>query len=386
MRMLVLGAGLQGSACAFDLLRNPEVTKVLLADMKSGPLAPFLDSHEAFRTGRLEPVSLDVTDDAAVLEIMSGCDAVMSAIPYYFNLKLAQLAVKAGVHFTDLGGNTEIVMEQKKLAGDARAKGISVVPDTGLAPGMVNIIAQHGINQFDTVESVRMYVGGLPQHPEPPLNYQIVYSIEGVVDYYTTPSLVVRDGRPTEVDALTEIVPVEFPAPTGMLEAFHTAGGLSTMVYRYQGKIPTMEYKTLRYPGHAAIMAGVRQMGLLSKEPVDVKGVSIVPRDVFVKVAGDKLKKPASPDLVALRVVVTGTRGGVKSSRAWQLVDKFDAENGITAMMRTTGYTLSITGQLQATRVIAPGVHTTDECVPPELYFEMLGERGVEVVEVAATS
>lgn len=384
MRMLVLGAGLQGSACAFDLLRNPEVTKVLLADLKVDVLAPFLRNHQALANGRLVPTVLDVRDDAAVLAVMSQVDAVQSAIPYYFNLKLAQLAVKAGVHFTDLGGNTEIVLEQKKLAGDARAKGISVVPDTGLAPGMVNIIAQHGINQFDKVESVRMYVGGLPQHPEPPLNYQIVYSIEGVVDYYTTPSLVIRDGKPTEVDALTEIVSVEFPSPAGILEAFHTAGGLSTMVYRYQNKIPTMEYKTLRYPGHAAIMAGVRQLGLMSKEPVDVKGVSIVPRDVFVKVAGDKLKKPASPDLVALRVVVTGMRGGVKSSRAWQLVDKYDEANGITAMMRTTGYTLSITGQLQATRAIHPGVFTTDECIPPEEYFEMLGERGVVIEEVAA--
>lgn len=383
MRMLVLGAGLQGSACAFDLLRNPEVTRVLLADLKVDVLQPFLKNHEALKSGRLVPTVLDVRDDGAVLQAMSQVDAVQSAIPYYFNLKLAQLAVKAGVHFTDLGGNTEIVLQQKELNRDAYLKGMSVVPDTGLAPGMVNIIAQHGINQFDRVESVRMYVGGLPQNPEPPLNYQIVYSIEGVVDYYTTPSLVIREGKPMEVDALTEIVHVDFPAPTGRLEAFHTAGGLSTMVYRYENKIPTMEYKTLRYPGHAAIMAGVRQLGLMSKEAVDVKGVSIVPRDVFVKVAGDKLKKPQSPDLVALRVVVTGMRGGVKSSRAWQLVDRYDEANGITAMMRTTGYTLSITGQLQATRAIAPGVHTTDECVQPEMYFEMLAERGVVIEEVA---
>lgn len=383
MRMLVLGAGLQGSACAFDLLNNEAVERVVLADLRIDALAPFLASHPALASGRLVPTVLDVRDDAAVLALMANCDAVQSAIPYYFNLRLAQLAVQAGVHFTDLGGNTSIVLKQKELAGEARAKGISVVPDTGLAPGMVNVIAQHGINQFDTVQSVRMYVGGLPQHPEPPLNYQIVYSIEGVVDYYTTPSLVVRDGKPTEVDALTELVTVQFPEPTGTLEAFHTAGGLSTMVYRYANKIPVMEYKTLRYPGHAAIMAGVRQLGLMSKDPVDVKGQMVVPRDVFVKVAGDALRKPASPDLVALRVVVTGTRGGQQSSRAWQLVDRYDATHGITAMMRTTGYTLSITGQLQATRVIAPGVHTPDECIPPEQYFAMLAERGVMIEEIA---
>ncbi len=385
MRMLVLGAGLQGCACAFDLLNNPAVEKVLLADVRVTALPGFLQPHlSADGTGRLVQIVLDVRNDAEVLTAMTDCDAVQSAIPYFFNLRLAQLAVQSGVHFTDLGGNTSIVLQQKLLDGAARLKGVSVVPDTGLAPGMVNIIAQHGISQFDTVQSVRMFVGGLPQHPEPPLNYQIVYSIEGVVDYYNTPSLVVRNGQPATVEALTEIVPVIFPSPLNTLEAFHTAGGLSTMVYRYADSIPTMEYKTLRYPGHAAIMAGVRQLGLMSAEPVDVKGTRVVPRDVFVKVAGDTLRRDGGADVVALRVVVSGMKNGESSQRAWQVVDLYDATNGITAMMRTTGYTLSITGQLQATQVIAPGVHTTDECIPPETYFGMLAERGIRVEEVAA--
>lgn len=382
MRMLVLGAGLQGSACAFDLLRNRAVERVTLADLRVDTLAPFLQPHLTSEDRRLVPRTLDVRDDAAVRAAMADCDAVMSAIPYYFNLRLAALAVECGVHFTDLGGNTSIVLQQKELDARARANDVSVVPDTGLAPGMVNVIAQHGINQFDTVDSVRLFVGGLPQHPEPPLNYQIVYSIEGVVDYYNTPSLVIRNGKPTTVDALTEIVPVDFPAPVGMLEAFHTAGGLSTMVYRYAERIPVMEYKTLRYPGHAAIMTGVKQLGLMSTDAVDVKGQQVVPRDVFTRVAGEKLRRPGGHDLVALRVVVAGTKDGVRSERAWQVVDVFDEAHGITAMMRTTGYTLSITGQLQAMRVIPSGVHTPDECMPPTRYFEMLAERGIVVREL----
>ena len=375
MRMLVLGAGLQGSACAFDLLNNPAVERVLLADVKVGNLPPFLASLAG---DRLVPMALDVRDASAMRMAMSQCDAVMSAIPYYFNFPLAQLAVEVGVHFADLGGNTEIVRQQQTLDALAKAKGVSVVPDTGLAPGMVNVIAQHGINQFDQVERVQLYVGGLPQVPEPPLGYQIAYSIEGMIDYYTTPSLVVRDGTPTEVSALSEIETVRFDEPLGDLEAFHTAGGLSTMAYRYAGKIASMEYKTLRYPGHARIMESIRGLGMLDTNPVDVKGQQVVPRDVFVRVAGEKLRK-GKPDLVALRVVVTGTKAGVKATRAWEVVDRYDAAHGITAMMRTTGYTLSITGQLQATRAIAPGVHTPDECVPTERYFAMLAERDVKV-------
>ncbi len=376
MRMLVLGAGLQGSACAFDLLRNPAVERVVLADLRIGAPPPFL---QPYLGGRLATAEVDVRDHDAVRAIMRDSTAVMSAIPYYFNYPLAQLAVECGVHFTDLGGNTEIVLQQKGLEAEAEAKGVSVVPDTGLAPGMVNILAQHGIAQLDSVDSVKLYVGGLPQHPEPPLNYQIVYSLEGVVDYYTTESLVVRDGRRSTMAALSEIERVQFPEPVGTLEAFHTAGGLSTMAFRYDGKIPNMEYKTLRYPGHAQIMEAIRDLGLLSLDPVEVKGQTVVPRDVFVKVAGEKLRKPGGRDLVALRVVVRGTKDGAPAERAWQMVARYDEANGLTAMMQTTGFTLSITGQLQAMGVIRPGVHTPDECVPPEQYLAMLAERGIVV-------
>jgi lysine 6-dehydrogenase len=378
MRLLVLGAGLQGTACAFDLLRESTVEQVLLADLHPTELPPFL---HAIASPRLVPLALDVRDERAVRAAFAQCDAVLSAIPYYFNGTLARLAVEGGVHFADLGGNTEIVQQQKQLDAAAKAKGISVIPDTGLAPGMVNVIAQHGIRCFETVERVKLFVGGLPQVPEPPLGYQIAYSIEGMVDYYTTPSLVVRDGQPATVDALSEVEPVGFDAPLGTLEAFHTAGGLSTMVYRYAGIIPAMEYKTLRYPGHAAIMRSIRDLGLLDGTPVTIKGQEVVPRDVFVKVAGDRLRK-GKPDLVALRVVVTGTNDGVQATRAWEVVDHFDAAHGISAMMRTTGYTLSITGQLQASGAIPPGVHTPDECIPAARYFEMLARRGVVVREL----
>jgi lysine 6-dehydrogenase len=377
--MLVLGAGLQGSACAFDLLQEPTVTQVTLADMRVGALPTFLQQRA---DARLVQMALDVRDDQAVRAAFAQCDAVLSAIPYYFNASLARIAVEVGVHFADLGGNTQIVQEQKQLHDAACAKGISVIPDTGLAPGMVNVVAQHGIDQFDTVDSVKLYVGGLPQVPEPPLGYQIAYSIEGMVDYYTTPSLVVRNGTPTTVSALSELEFITFDDGVGTLEAFHTAGGLSTMVYRYAGKIPVMEYKTLRYPGHAATMLAIRDLGLLNSAPVEIKGQQVVPRDVFVKVAGDILRK-GKPDLVALRVVVAGTKDGVAHRRTWELVDRYDSANAISAMMRTTGYTLSITGQLQASGAIAAGVHTPDECIPASRYFAMLAARGVVVREVS---
>ena len=379
MRMLVLGAGLQGSACAYDLLQNDEITEVRLADIDVSHVAPFLAPYSG---KRLIPTPLDVRDKDAVRALMRNADAVMSAIPYYFNLDLATLAAETGVHFCDLGGNTDIVFEQKKLDAQAREKGITIIPDCGLAPGMVNILAQRGIDQLDSTDEVKIFVGGLPQNPEPPLNYQIVYSLEGVLDYYTTLSWVVRNGKREHVKALSEREPVHFDAPVGELEGFHTAGGLSTMAFRYEGKIPTMEYKTLRYPGHAQIMEAIRELGLLELEPIDVKGVQVAPRDVAVAAMGPRLTKPKGKDLVALRVTVKGKKDGKDKTITFELVDRFDEERGISAMMRTTGYSLSITGQMQARREVgAAGVHTPDECIPAVEYISELAKRGVKIRE-----
>ena len=376
MRMLVLGAGLQGSACAYDLLQQSAVQRVTLADLRPGRLPAFLKNK---RDKRLVTARLDAKQSVRLRKLMRGHDAVLNALPYYFNYSVARNAIAAGLHCADLGGNTEIVHKQKTLHAAARKKRVSIIPDCGLAPGMVNIIAAEGIRRVGDAESVKIFVGGLPQKPEPPLNYQIVYSLEGALDYYTTPSWILREGRPERVDALSELEEVEFPSPVGTLEAFHTGGGISTMPWAYRGKMRTMEYKTLRYPGHVAIMRPIREMGLLSLEPVKMKGTEIVPRDAFIAAVSPQLTKPSSKDLVALRVEVQGKNG---NRVAWQLLDYFDEATGISAMMRTTGYSLSITGLMQARgQVTPPGVHTPDECIPAPTYIAELRRRGVEIKE-----
>jgi lysine 6-dehydrogenase len=378
--MMVLGAGLQGSACAYDLLQNPSVTQITLADHRPGRLPAFLAGDWG---GRLQPVRLDVTDGAAVRQALRGHTAVMSAIPYYYNAPMARAAVEAGCHFADLGGNTEIVLEQKKLHEQARAKGVSVIPDCGLAPGMVNILAAEGLRRLDVTEQVKIYVGGLPQHPEPPLNYQIVYSLEGALDYYTTPSWILRGGKPVQVEALSEVESVDFPPPVGRLEAFHTGGGISTLPFAYEGKVDVMEYKTLRYPGHVAIMRPIRELGLLAMKPLDVKGQTVVPRDLFIAAVSPQLHKPAGQDVVALQVQVSGRKDGAAKTVAFRLIDRYDCARGISAMMRTTGYSLSITGQMQADgRIAEKGVYTPDEAVPFGPYVEELAKRGVKIEEL----
>ena len=377
MRMLVLGAGLQGSACAYDLLQHKAVERVTVADLKPDRSLALLKPYVG---SRLALVKVDVQESAALRDVMRGHDAALCALPYYYDLEVSRVAVELGIHWADLGGNTDIVFQQKKLDAEARTRRVTVIPDCGLAPGMVNILAAEGIRRVGDADTVKIFVGGLPQHPEPPLNYQIVYSLEGALDYYTTPAWVLREGKPTRVDALSEPEQVTFPPPVGTLEAFHTAGGISTLPWTYEGRVRTMEYKTLRYPGHVGLMKAIRDLGLLDLTPITVKGQDVVPRDVFIAAVSPKLTKPEQRDLVALRVDVRGRSG---QHVAWQLLDYFDEARGISAMMRATAYSLAVTGLMQVDgRINAPGVHTPDEAVPFAEYIAELGKRRIEIREV----
>ena len=376
MRFAVLGAGLQGSAAVFDLLRQDGVERVLLLDRVPDRLPGVLEGND---DPRLEIRAIDF-EDPELVDVLSGYDVALGAAPFYLNYRLSVTALEAGVHYCDLGGNTEIVFRQKELDKDARARGVSVIPDVGLAPGMVNVIAAHGISQLEETEAVRIYVGGLPQNPEPPLNYAVVYSLEGALDYYTTPSWVLRDGKRVQVEALSEVELLEFPELGGQLEAFHTGGGISTLPWKYENQVRTMEYKTLRYKGHAHIMRAIRDVGLLDLEPVEIAGYQVVPRDVFIGVVGPKLSYPQSRDIVVFRAIVEGRRNGSRRRLIWELIDRCDPETGISAMERATGFSLSITGMMQARgQVCRPGVATPDEAIPAHIYIDELAKRGIEI-------
>ncbi len=376
MRFLILGGGLQGTACAYDLLRQDDVERVTIADVETGPdrVPDFLPDDT-----RLRWQQADFADEGDVRRAMSGHDVALSAAPYFFNDDLARLAIEEGLDYSDLGGNTEIVFGQLERDGEARDAGVTLLPDVGLAPGIVNVLAAEAVRRLDHAEAVRMFVGGLPQNPEPPLNYQMVYSLRGALDYYTTSSSVIRDGRRQEMEALSEVEELDF-GDLGRLEAFHTAGGASVLPWRLEGEVERLEYKTLRYPGHARIMEAIRDLGLLAEEPVDVDGREVAPRDVFVACARPKLERPDEPDLVALRVVGTGRRAGRDVTLTWNLVDREDEETGISAMMRCTGYSLSVVGLMLARDEIErTGVLTPDEGIPYGPFVDALAERGVEL-------
>jgi lysine 6-dehydrogenase len=371
VKLLVLGAGRQGLACAYDLLRFSEA-EVVLADRELLELPAFLEGHG----DRLSRIALDVRDGAGLARAIAGATTVFNATPYFFNLDVSRAAVAARAHVCDLGGNTDIVLQQLELDREARSAGCSILPDCGLAPGMVNILAAGAMREMERVERVRILTGGLPQSPKPPLDYQVVYSLDGVLDYYTSEAIGLEGGDVVPLEALSREERVTFPG-LGELEAFVTAGGISTLPYTYRGRVREMTYKTLRFPGHAAKMRVLRELGLLSLDEVTVEGARVKPRALTKAVLTPLLGK--GKDLVAVRVDVDGRRAGRPLRVRYELLDRYDDATDITAMERTTGFGLAISGLLQALGEVAPGAATPDQAIDAERYVAELARRGIRV-------
>ena len=377
MRMLVLGAGRMGLGAVHDLASQHDVREVTVADV-DGEKARSV----AERVGRnVTPVAFDASDHRAAVNLMRDHAAVISCVNYWHNEHLARAAIQAGTNFCDLGGNNDVVARELDLDREARAAGVNVVPDCGLAPGMVSLLVAHAAAQFDDLEAVHIRVGGLPQDPKPPLDYQLVFSVEGLINEYVEPARVIRDGKIMMVESMTEVESLEFPEPFGRMEAFQTSGGTSTLPETFFGRVRELDYKTIRFPGHAAKFKTMIDLGLCSSEPVEVDGQRVVPRRAF----GELLMKhlPADgPDVVLVRVEVKGRTRGVVRTLRQDIIDRFDSETGLSAMMRTTAFPASIVALMMARgQVRTNGALPQERCIPPEDFMEELAARKIVVEE-----
>ncbi len=373
MRILVIGAGMMGRAIAYDLLRHPEVSKLVIADRERTRAEAIVDW---LRDRRAVPVRLDATAPRAVRETMAGCAVAVSAVPYFLNLGLARAAVDVGVHFCDLGGNPSIVDQELNLDDDANAAGVTVIPDCGLAPGLVNILTAAAVAALGgTADEVEIRVGGLPQHPRPPLGYQIVFSPHGLINEYMEAAVILRDGKPTTVPSLTGIEEISFPPPYERLEAFHTAGGSSTLPHTMRGRVRNLDYKTIRYPGHVDKVKAIADLGFFDLAPVTIDGTEVIPRAVAVQLLQEKLTF-GEPDVVLLRVTA---RTGDRVVR-YEMIDRYNEATGLSAMMRSTGFPIAeIAFMLANQEITTRGAIPQETCVPPDELISRLAARGLQI-------
>ncbi|HMS07886.1 MAG TPA: saccharopine dehydrogenase C-terminal domain-containing protein [Pyrinomonadaceae bacterium] len=392
MKILVLGAGRMGHGAAFDLVHNSpgvELVTVADADLKKAEAVA-----EAVGTSRIDAHHVDAANHSDIARLMEGHDSAISCVNYWYNESLSRAAIETGTNFCDLGGNNYVVDAQLALDDEAKAAGINIIPDCGLAPGMVSILAMHGAARFERLDEIHIRVGGLPQRPEPPLDYQLVFSVEGLINEYIEVARVIRNGEITEVPSMTELESLEFEG-FPPLEAFQTSGGTSTLPDTFLGKIKELDYKTIRYAGHCEKFKTMIDLGLCSSEEIVADFVKVKPRKVF----GELLQKhlPADgPDYVLVRLEFVGTglatgtqasppaspQNGETARLRYDIVDRQDPETGLSAMMRTTAFPASIIAQMMARgEVLARGATPQEKAIDPEKFVAELARRNIRISE-----
>ena len=378
----VLGAGRQGTAAAYDMARWGEAGRVVLADRDLE-----IAQRAAQRVNQLvgtkvaEAVRVDVTDLQAVERVLTGVDAFLSAVPYYYNLDITKVAIQVKAHMCDLGGHTGIARQQHGFSDEAQAAGISIVPNCGQVPGMGTTLMVYSMELLDEAVDVYMWDGGIPQDPRPPFNYLLSFNIAGLTNEYAEPAIFLRDGKVTEVESMTELETVEFPEPIGTLEAFVAGGGTDTMPWTFEGKIRTLQNKTLRHPGSLAQLRAFYDLGLWDLAPLKVGDVEVVPRDVFHALFEPKVTFPGDKDVVIIRIKAVGKKDGRDAEAMVGVIDYLDEETGFTAMERCTGWSAAIVAEMMARGQVPPGAGGVETQVPARPFVEQLRHRGIDVTE-----
>jgi lysine 6-dehydrogenase len=391
MKLLVIGSGMMGSAAAYDMARQGQVDSVTLADSdlkRAKDVAARV--NRITNDKKVRATALDAAKEKDAARLMKGHDGALSAVPYFLNLGLAKAAITAGCHFADLGGNNTVVRQELALAKQAEKRGIGIAPDCGLSPGMASILGGELVRRLDgRADALKLYVGGLPERPMPPFHYQLVFSVEGLINEYVEPARILRKGKLITIDPLTEPEPFHMDgfAP---LVAFQTSGGTSTLPETFEGKVGECFEKTLRYPGHYDLLCELKDLGLFSNQKMRVGNVEVAPRAVLSKVFEGKFAGKG-PDVCIMRLEahesvkapgVRGLLGGKLKGRVatFTMVDHYDPKSDMSAMMRTTAFPASIVLQMMCMGAVSKhGAVLQERDVPAETFLEEIARRGIKI-------
>ena len=373
MKIVVLGAGLVGSAIIQDLAEDKQY-EILAVDLNKSSL----DRISGFYG--VSTRQADLSDDKTITTLVSDADLVINAVPGFMGFQTLKQIIQTGKNVVDISFFGENAFELDQLA---RKKGVTAIVDCGVAPGLCNIIAGYVTEKMDQVDSYLCYVGGLPEIREWPYEYKVVFSPTDVLEEYTRPARFVENGKEVIYPALSEVELLDFPG-VGTLEAFNTDGLRSLLLTL---DIPNMREKTMRYPGHANLMRVFRESGFFNQEKVEVDGQGVQPLALTSRLLFDQWKmKDGDRDLTVMQVILEGKEGKDQVIYQYDLVDHYDQEKNITSMARTTGYTCTIVARL----LMEGTIPLTGICPPEKLgeisgLFEMLlGEyqkRGINLKE-----
>jgi len=327
--IIVLGAGLVGSAMAIDLAKQHNVTSVDINEAALQKLVAFGVSTK----------TVDLSKVGKIKEAVASFDLVIGAVPGFMGYAMVKEVIEAGIDIVDISFFPEDPMQLDELA---KKNGVTVVTDCGVAPGMGNIILGYH-NKKMKIISYECLVGGLPVVREWPYEYKAVFSPIDVIEEYIRPARYVENGHLITKEALSDPELIEFDR-VGTLESWNS-DGLRTLAQTMD--IPNMIEKTLRYPGCIEYLRVLRESGFFSYEEIEVNGAKIRPVDVTAKLLFPKWKlKPGEEDFTVMRIRIEGEEEGVNKKLEYYLLDKYDRENEIISMARTTGYTCNAVANL----------------------------------------
>jgi lysine 6-dehydrogenase len=383
MKLLVIGSGMMGSAAAYDMARSPDVEGVTLADVDANRVKNAVRKiNQLSRARKVRAAHLDASKPAQAARLMRGHDGVLSAVPYFFNLALCEAAIDSGCHFADLGGNNAVVRKEYALARKAAKKNLAIAPDCGLSPGMASILAGQLVRRVGgQADALKIYVGGLPENPKPPFFYQMVFSVEGLINEFVEPAKILRNGKIHEIEPLTE--PEEFHMQGfDPMIAFHTSGGTSTLPETFQGKVGECFEKTLRYPSHFKMIRGLYDFGFFSSKKMQFGNAEISPRQLTSQLFLDKMSGN-EPDVTIMRIEAH-QKGNVAS---FTIEDHFDARTKMTSMMRTTAWPASVVLQMICSGQISKrgGIYQELD-VPAEIFLREMEKREVKIWHAESNS
>jgi len=373
MKIIVLGAGMVGSAIAKDLAQEHGVS-VVVVDRSQHAL------EKVQTKATVKGIQANLQDKGVISSIVADSDLVISAIPGYIGFTTLRSVIEAGKNIVDISFFSE---EPFLLDELAKSRGVTAVVDCGVAPGLCNIIAGHVFDLLDQTDRYVCYVGGLPLQREWPFEYKAVFSPIDVLEEYIRPARFVENSEEVVRPALSDIELIDLPE-VAALEAFNT-DGLRTL--RTTLDIPFMREKTLRYPGHANLMRVFKESGFLSTEPIEVDGQTIQPISVTSKLLFELWRlKEDEADFTVMQIVMEGQRKGKRLRYTYDLLDRYDEETRTTSMARTTGYTCSIVArQIMSERFTQKGI------CPPEFIgrvqgcyenlLEEYGKRNIRLTE-----
>jgi len=360
---LVLGAGKMGIVLAKDLIESDSKNRVTLVDIS---LKHLKQAADFIKSRRLISLQRDIEEKKHRYEILEGKDVVLSALLHKHSLMALEASVDTGVHFVDLVG--EGPLGRLKYDEQAKKKEITLISGLGVSPGITNVCVGRAVHLLDETEKALIYVGGNPVFPKPPLNYRVVYAVDSLLDFYERKVSILKKGKIKEVPPLSGVEPISFDLPFSDMECFYT-DGLNSLLYTMEKKIKgELWEKTIRQKGHAEGVNTLKACGLFSRQPISVRNMEVVPREVLEMLLESRLKLGKERDATLLRIVVSGKKSGKPETHVFEMIDHYDDEKAYTSMAKTTCFPASIAAQM----IVSGMIPQKGSLFPEDIFFAEL--------------